>query len=132
MKALKRERELAARLRAGLKGSAPPTEQTPEDLPDEKRPGATEDAPKEAGKAFNWFKEDPNEPREIVEAREIVAGLGKHRVEEQSREPAARPSTAHNELKRATRVINWLKEDVEKEHEITSLNGKPPAERDLH
>jgi len=38
-------------------------------------PVAVEDQLKRATKPFKWFKEEADEPREIVEAREIVAGL---------------------------------------------------------
>ena len=48
---------------------------TSKDLPDAKRPSATEDELKRATKPFKWFKEDADEPREIVGAREIFAGL---------------------------------------------------------
>jgi hypothetical protein len=84
MKALNWSREIVAGLQAGLKGGAPPEPATtrvsepaitPKDLPDTIRSSTTEDELKRATKAFKWFKEDADEPREIVEAREIVAGL---------------------------------------------------------
>jgi hypothetical protein len=99
---------------------------TPRDLPD-LLPSTTEDELKRATKAFKWFKEDPDEPREIVEAREIVAGLKGRappepaitKVPEPAQMPkdlsdTMRPSTSEDELKRATKAINSLKDEVDK------------------
>jgi hypothetical protein len=92
---------------------------TPKDLADAIRPSTTKDELKRATKAFKWFKEDADEPREIVEAREIVAGLKGRAPPEPAITPkdlpdAIRPSTTKDELKRATKVINSLKEDADK------------------
>jgi hypothetical protein len=99
----------------------------PKDLPDTIRPSPTEDELKRATKAFKWFKEDADEPREIVEAREIVAGLKGRappepaitKVPEPAKTPkslsdAIQPSTSDDELKRATKAINSLKEEVDR------------------
>jgi hypothetical protein len=91
---------------------------TPKDLLDTIRPSTNEDELKRATKAFKWFKED------AVEAREIVAGLkggappepAIARVPEPAITPkdlpTIRPSTNEDELKRATKAINWLNEQV--------------------
>jgi hypothetical protein len=40
------------------------------------------------------------------------------------------PSSAENELERATRAIDWLKEDADKAREIAAnLRGTPPAKK---
>jgi len=126
-------REIVAGLRAGLKGGAPPVPAiTPKDSPDAVRPSTTEDELKRATKAFKWFKEDADEPREIAEAREIVAGLKEDPTPQPAIAPkdlpdAVRPSTTEDDLKRATKAINWLKEDADKAREIVaSLHGTPP------
>jgi hypothetical protein len=150
MKALNWSREIVAGLQIGLKGGAPPEPATtkvsepaiaPKDLPDTIRSSTTEDELKRATKAFKWFKEDADEPREIVEAREIVAGLkggappepAMTRVPEPATAPkdstdTIRPNTAEDELKRANKAINWLKEDADREREIRAIlqGGKPP------
>ena len=150
---------------------------TPKDLPDT-IPSTTEDGLRRATKAFKWFK-DADEPREIVEARKIVAGLKggappepaitpkdlpqtiHTRITEDddaqttkadwSRDilaglraglkgsappepaispkdlPDTIPSTTEDELKRANKAINWLKEESDKAREIdASLHGAPP------
>jgi len=134
-------REIVASLRAGLKGGAPAIASVPEpatvpkDLPDTLRPGTAEDEDqlKRATKTFKWFKEDAGEARELVEAREIVAGL-KGTPPEPATTPkdlpdTARPGTTEDEdaLKRAAKAINWLKEDTDKAREIFAVaNGSPP------
>jgi hypothetical protein len=131
MKAQDWSREIVAGLRAGLKGGAPEPAITPKDLSDTIRPGATEGETK----AFRWFKGDADEPREIVEAREIVAGLKGGAPPEPGIAPkdlpdTIRPSTAEDELKRATKAINWLKEDADKAREnIASLHATPPEKK---
>jgi hypothetical protein len=100
---------------------------TPKNISDTIRPSPTEDELKRATKAFKWFKEDADEPREIVEARKIVAGLKGRAPPELAitkvPEPAItpkdlsdtlRPSTSEDELKRATKAIDSLKEEVDK------------------
>jgi type II secretory pathway component PulM len=106
---------------------APEPAITPRDLSDTIRPSPTEDELKRATKTFKWFKEDADEPREIVEARKIVAGLKGRappepaitKVPEPAKTPkdlsdTIRPSTSEDELKRATKAINSLKEEVDK------------------
>jgi hypothetical protein len=148
MKVLNWQRQILAGLRAGLKakevappepaitGAPPETGTTPKDSSDTVHPSVTEDEPKRASKAFRWFKEDANGPHEIVSAREIVAGLTKVATPP---EPAiapkdlpdvVQPSSAENELERATRAIDWLKEDADKAREIVAnLSGTPPAKK---
>jgi hypothetical protein len=147
MKVLNWQRHILAGLRAGLKAKevAPPepaimgspeTGTTPKESPDTMRPSVTEDEPNRASKAFRWFKEDANGPQGIVSAREIVAGLTKGATPP---EPAiapkdlpdvVQPSSAENELERATRAIDWLKEDADKAREIAAkLRGTPPAKK---
>ena len=150
---------------------------TPKDLPDT-IPSTTEDGLKRATKAFKWFK-DADEPREIVEARKVVAGLKggappepaitpkdlpqtiQPRTTEDDDAQATKadwsrdilaglraglkgsappepaitpkdlhdtiPSTTEDELNRANKAINWLKEESDKAREIdASLHGTPP------
>ena len=120
-KALEWEREVAGRLRAGIKAETPTQQATT--AADKKRSSIAEDG-------FKWFKEDQNEPHEIVEAREIVSNLGKENAPRIHDEPEnlQLPSTANDELERITRAVNQLRADVEKTSVITRLNGKPPAE----
>ncbi len=132
MKVLNWQREIVAGLQAGLKGGAPPEPAvTPKDLPDTVRPSTTEDELKGATKAFKWFKADANDPREIVEAREIVAGLKGGAPPESPitkvPEPAITPkdlpdtigpSTTEDELSRVTKAINWLIEDADKAKKV--------------
>jgi hypothetical protein len=146
-RALSWQREIFAGLRAGLKGGAVPPEEAattaPEPavttgaVPEAKRPGSTEDELKRESKAFKWFKEDTNEPREIVEAREMLANLKKGGPV--SSEPTITlrdfpdptgAGTTEEELDRATKAINWLKDDADKAREIiTNLHGTPPAKK---
>jgi hypothetical protein len=149
MKVLNWQRHILAGLRAGLKAKevapmepaitgAPEAGTTPKELSDTDtmQSNVTEDEPKRATKAFRWFKEDANEPHEIVSAREIVAGLTKGAT---PLEPAiapkdlpdvVQPSSAESELERATRAIDWLKEDADKAREIVAnLRGTPPAKK---
>ena len=147
MKVLNWQRHILAGLRAGLRAKevAPPepavtgtpeTGTTPKGSSDSMHPSVREDEPKRASKAFRWFKEDANEPNEIVSAREIVTGFTKAATPP---EPAiapkelpdvVQPSSAENELERATRAIDWLKEDADKAREIVAnLRGTPPAKK---
>ena len=141
-KTLSWQREITARLQAGLKEGASPTDPTKpredlphEDLPHNEQPAPAEDALKRATKPFNWFRRDPHEPREIVEARKVVAGL---KGNAPPPGPATAPedsvaippdSTVQDELERATRAIDWLKEDVDKAREIAGLTGASPEKR---
>jgi hypothetical protein len=114
-KALEWEREVAARLQSGIKGQIESTRRvtTP----------AAEDE-------FKWFKDDPNEPREIAEARGIVNGLGKtsHTETQDSAESLEiRPRAAHDELERINRAVTRLKEDMDQSSGITGLSRKPPG-----
>ena len=136
-KALNWQREIAARLQAGLKESSPPTgpAKPREASPDDKQPATAEDALKRTTKAFNWFRQDPDEPQEIAEARKAVAGL---KGDPPQVGPATAPedlvanpqSTVQEELERATRAIDWLKEDVGKARETASSNSSSPKKRD--
>ena len=64
---------------------APEPTITPKDLADT--------IPSTTTKAFKWFKEDADEPREIVAAREIVAGLKGGAVPEPAITPKDLPQT---------------------------------------
>lgn len=113
-KALEWRREVAARLQSGIK-EIPPTEQAA--------------APAAEG-GFKWFRDDPNEPREIVEARGIVSGVGKTHQPQAPESPesaAIRPGNAGDELDRINRAVTRLKEDLDKGSEITGLNRKLSA-----
>jgi hypothetical protein len=110
--ALEWQRDVAARLRAGIQ--SPPTLQAAPSA-DKTQSGLSEGT-------FKWFKEDPNEPREIVEAREIVANSGG------SPETSPQSSSTRDQLERVTEVVNRLKEDVTRSPAVTRPNGKPPAE----
>jgi uncharacterized protein YlaN (UPF0358 family) len=105
----------------------------PKDLPNTIRPSTAEDELKRTTKAFKWFKEDADEPRAIIEAREIIAGLGGRVPPELATmtvpEPAVtpkdlpdtvRPRTTEEELERATKAIEGLKEDVDKARAIVA------------
>ena len=135
-KALNWQREITARLQASLKEGASPTGHTKarEASPDNKQPASAEDALKRTTKAFNWFRQDPDEPHEIVEARKAVAGL---KGDPPQAGPATAPedqvanpsSTVQDELERATRAIDWLKEDVGKARETAGSNGASAEKR---
>ena len=147
MKVLNWQRHILAGLRAGLKAKevAPPepaimgspeTGTTPKESSDTMRPSVTEDEPNRASKAFRWFKEDANGPQGIVSAREIVAGLTtgatppEPAIAPKDLPDVVQPSSAENELERATRAIDWLKEDADKAREIAAkLRGTPPAKK---
>jgi hypothetical protein len=80
---------------------APEPARTPKDLPDTVSPSEL----KRATKAFMTFKRDTDEPREIVEAREIVAGLKGDPTLQPAITPkdlrdTIRPSTTEDELER--------------------------------
>ena len=120
MKVLNWQREIVAGLQAGLKGGAPPEPAITPKATDTVRPGTTEDA-------FKWFKEDADEPHGIVEAREIVAGLkggtptgpgmtgvAEPAIPRKDSPDIVRPSTTTDQLKRAYKAIDWLKEDADK------------------
>jgi hypothetical protein len=74
--------------------------------------------PKDLPDTFKWFKEDADEPREIVEAREIVTGL-RGRVPPEPAITPQRPSTTEDEeAKRMNKAINSLREDADKARAI--------------
>jgi hypothetical protein len=120
-KALQWEREVAGRLRAGIQADTPAQQATT--AAENKRSSIADDG-------FKWFKEDQNEPHEIVQAREIVSSLAKENAPRIHDEPEnlRLPSTPNDDLERVARAVNQLKADVEKTSVITRMNGKPPAE----
>ena len=135
-KALNWQREIAARLQEGLKGGALPIDdaKTPEGLLDHQPTTSAEGGLKRTTKTFNWFRKDPDEPREIAEARKMVADLkGGAPQAEPTIAPkdslALSPST-EEELQRATRAIDRLKEDVDKAREIASSIATSPEKRE--
>jgi hypothetical protein len=132
------QRQILAGLRAGLKEGAMPeptraAEQgtTSREPPDATGPDAPEDEPEGANKAVKWFKDDPSEPREIAAAREIVARLNaattppEPAITPKDLPDATQPTTAEDELERATKAINWLKEDADKAREIIASTTQP-------
>jgi hypothetical protein len=95
--------DIAARLQSGIRAQQTPT-------------------PAEG--AFKWFKDDPNEPREIVEARQIVNGKTYRPQDQGSPEsPATQPSPSHVELERTLRAIKSLREEAD--NGSTSSSSKP-------
>lgn len=112
VKASEWQRDVVARLRAGIQ--APPTQQAATSV--ERKQSSNSDDP------FKWFKEDLNEPAELVEAREIVANS------DGSPEIPLQPSTACDQLEKVTEAVNRLKEDVARNSTITRPNGKPSAD----
>jgi hypothetical protein len=105
-------REIVAGLQAGLKGDAPPEPEIPP-------------------KAFKWFKEDADRAREIVAGPKGGAPPEPAitSVPEPAITPKDLPSTTEDELKRATKAINWLKEDADKAREIVAAQQVPPSEK---
>jgi hypothetical protein len=87
---------------------APEPAITPKDLPD----------------TFKWFREDTNEPREIV------TGL-KGRVPPEAAITPQRPSaTEDEEAKRMNKAINSLREDADRVQSIFSvLHRTPPPDK---
>ncbi len=79
------------------------------------------------------FKDDPGEPREIVEARGRVTGRRKgYRPQAEGQDSpesvAIQPSNADDELDRINRAVTRLKEDLENSSEKTALMRKPRAD----
>ncbi|MGA2057422.1 MAG: hypothetical protein ABSG88_19190 [Bradyrhizobium sp.] len=105
-KALEWRQEVAARLQSGIKAQQVT-------------------APAEDG--FRWFKDDPNEPHEIVEARRVVNGKTYQPQDNVSPESlATQPRTSHIEVERTLRAIRFLKEDADKSSAMPSLGRKLP------
>ncbi len=125
-RALNWQRDITTRLQEGLKGGTLPMGQAkaPEDLPDHQQASTAEEGLKRTTRAFNWFKKDPDEPREIAEARKMVAdlkgGASQAAPTIVPKELAAMSPSTEEELQRATRAIDKLKEDVDKAREIAS------------
>ena len=93
-KTLEWQHEVAARLRSGL---------------------IDQQATMPTGDGFKWFKDDPNEPHEIVEARRIVNGKRRQPQNQDSPEAlAAQSRTSHVELERTLRAIRSLKDETDK------------------
>jgi hypothetical protein len=85
----------------------------PKDSPDA-IPSTTADGLTRATNAFKWFKEDADEPREIVEARQIVAGLKGGALQEPAVTPGdlpqtVQPRTAEDEDAQ-TKKANWSRD----------------------
>jgi hypothetical protein len=100
-KALGWQREVAARLQSGIKAQLPPTEQAT-------KPASATD--------FKWFKDDPHEPREVAEARGVVAGLEKTyqpqaHNQDSFQSKAVASNTELDEVEKTLRAIRLLKED---------------------
>jgi hypothetical protein len=76
--------------------------------------------------AFKWFKDDPNEPPEMAEARRIVNGKTYLPLDQGSAEsPATQPSTSNVEVERTLRAIRFLREEADKG--LASLIPNPAA-----
>lgn len=93
-KALEWKREVAARLQSGIKAQQTTT-------------------PAEAG--FKWFKDDPNEPPEIIAA----GHNGKTYLPHDRVSPAdlaTQPRTSHVEVERTLNAIRLLEEDTDRRH----------------
>ncbi len=127
-KALDWQREIAARLKEGLQEGTLPIDhaKAPDGSPDQQTSTA-EDALKRTSKTFNWFKKDPDEPREIAEARKIVADLKGGGPQSGPtivpKDVLATPPSTEEELQRTTRAIDQLKQDIDKAREVTSSLG---------
>jgi hypothetical protein len=106
--------------------SAPEPAITSKDLPETIQPRATKDEAAEAMKALNWLKEIQSakprrmKPEPIAEPEPAITPKGLP--------DTIRASTTEDELKRAAKAINWLKEDADREHEIRTIlqSGTPP------
>jgi len=113
-KALEWQREVAARLQSGIREISPAGQATTPTAED----------------GFKWFRDDPNEPREIVEARGVVNGLGttyQPRAQAQDSPEGLAKRPAHDELERINRAVTRLKEDMNKGSELPGLSRKPPG-----
>jgi hypothetical protein len=134
-KALDWQHHILAGLRAGMNGDARTAavarkalepEVAPKDPPDHHHQRSIAEEPERATKPFRWFKEDTEEPPGMVAAREIVAGLNGGAVPSDSAmapkglADSPKPSSADEELERATKAINRLKEDADKAREIVA------------
>ncbi len=126
------QREITALLQPDFKGSRSPLEfgKAPERLVDDQSTGNRPDAVE----IFHSLKKDPAEPQEASSAHKMVADPGAAAPEtEPTIAPkdllATSPST-EEELERATRAIDRLKEDVEKARVATSLAASAEKKRD--
>ncbi len=84
---------------------------TPKDLPDTVRPSTPEDELSRATKAFKWFKEDADEPREIG-AGPKGGTPPEPAITPKDLPDAIRPGATEDELKRATKANDWSREIV--------------------
>jgi len=120
-KSLNWSREIVAgQRRFGQKGDTPPEPAiTPND--NTVRPSTTEDE-------LEWSKADAKEASEIVASQKLaITRVPEPAIAPNDLPDTVRPSTTEDELKRATKAINWLKEDADKAREIVaSLHGTPP------
>jgi hypothetical protein len=104
-KSLEWQREVTARLKSGI---------------------TTQQITGSAENGFKWFKDDPNEPREIAEARRAVNGKTYQPVDQSLPEGSAAQPHTHVELERTLKAIRSLKEDTNKS--ATNPNQKPEAD----
>lgn len=100
---------------------------TPKDSPDPIRPGTTKDELQRATKAFRWFREDADEPREIVAGlkrpaapQPAITTVPEPAITSKDSHDTLRQSTTEDELERATKAINSLKDDVDKARAIVA------------
>jgi len=93
-KALEWQREVAARLKSGISSQHATTP-------------AEEDG-------FKWFRDDPNEPPEIVKARRVVNEKTHHpQVQNLPEDTATQPRSPFFEVERTLSAIKSLKEDTD-------------------
>ena len=108
-KAFKWQQDIAARLQSGVRAQLATTS---------------------AAESFKWFKDDPNEPRELVEARQAINGKTHHFPDINLPEVlATQPLAPQLEVERTLATTRLLKEDTDKARAIEpegpkGLNGK--------
>ncbi len=99
------------------------------DVADRLRPGINaQQARMPAADGFKWFKDDPNEPPELIEARRIVSGKTNLSRDQDSKEGieteprVTQIGFSHVEVERTLEAIKTLREDADKGS--AWLNGK--------
>jgi hypothetical protein len=92
-RALEWQRDVAARLRSGLKSQIPTTEQ----------------ATPTSATGFKWFKDDPLEPPEIAEARSMIVGQPQAPDQNSLESKPTRSRGEPDEVERTLKAIKSLK-----------------------
>jgi hypothetical protein len=71
--------------------------------------------------------DDTRVPEPPIKSVPAIASVTEPAITPKDLADTAQPSTTEDELKRATKAINWLKADADKAREIVAvLHGKPP------